>query len=67
MVIIPKRNWTIVKLDGEPAIHVICPGCGVNGLLNHVVHANGKVHPSLECPDDLCNFHDHVILDGFGG
>lgn len=44
-------------------VFVTCPGCGIKGSLDHDVDANGKITPSLDCPE--CSFHTYVVLDGW--
>lgn len=46
-------------------VFVTCPGCGLKASLDHDVADDGKVSPSLDCPE--CEFHAHVTLAGWGG
>lgn len=46
-------------------ITLTCPSCGKASRLDpkiHTVDDNGRVLPSLQCPYDLCIFHDFVTL-----
>ncbi len=40
---------------------ISCPGCGVEGRIDHTVSEDGTVSPSLVCPFD-CGFHEFVKL-----
>jgi hypothetical protein len=46
-------------------VFVTCPGCGIEGRLDHDVAADGKVSPSLDCPS--CEFHAFVVLADWDG
>jgi len=42
-----------------------CPKCGnACSLINHTIHSDGKVSPSLVCPHD-CDFHEFIKLEGW--
>lgn len=51
-LIIPPDAWKWVLRDGSPIIKVCCPACGVWGELDHIVHEDGRVDPSLQCSND---------------
>ena len=51
----------------ERNVFVTCPGCATEYRLDHDVSQDGKVTPSLECPDEGCGFHDMVLLVGWNG
>ncbi len=44
-------------------VDVRCPDCGRIGELDHDVAADGRVSPSLDCPQPACGFHAYVVLD----
>ncbi len=44
---------------------IYCPKCGNEGLLDHDIDTEGRVTPSLVCPHDGCDFHDHIQLMGW--
>lgn len=58
-------NWRKAAYTGGQYIFVVCPGCGSEYRLEHDISADGVVHPSVECPDGDCDFHDTVILVGW--
>ena len=61
--LIPASDWR--RLGNH--IIVTCPGCRESGALEHDVNEAGEVNPSLDCPNDLCNFHAMVTLDEWDG
>ena len=64
----PKGTWKEFHIDEEKlSASFACPGCGVVGTLeDHIIHPNGIVEPSVDCPEG-CGFHDMVILEGWHG
>lgn len=45
---------------------ICCPKCKKIGTLtDHTISGEGKVNPSLVCPNDKCNFHEYVQLEGW--
>lgn len=45
-----------------------CPDCGnVATLDDHKIAGNGKVEPSVVCPEEGCGFHEFVTLEGWAG
>jgi hypothetical protein len=59
MTSILSSNWR----RWRHIVFVTCPGCGVEGRLQHDVSDDGKVSPSLDCPS--CSFHEWVKLEGW--
>lgn len=43
----------------------ICPQCGRWALLDHTIHPDGTIEPSVACPTPGCQFHQHIVLDGW--
>ncbi len=60
-------EWRKYDVKGRTFVLVVCPGCHVEYRLNHDIDEQGVVTPSLDCPDDICLFHDTVILVGWSG
>jgi len=60
--VVPRKDWA--RRDGG-AVFVNCSGCGNRFGLDHVVHADGEVEPSLVCPEPSCGFHGYVRLEGW--
>ena len=54
-------TWRPVKVDGVETARVVCSN-GHEALLDHHVDIEGKVYPSVVCPTDGCNFHEHIVL-----
>ena len=52
--------WEAVRLDDKREIRLVCPN-GHAGFLDHNVDSQGRVTPSVECPDDSCAFHESGI------
>lgn len=32
-------------------------------LADHVIHDDGRVEPSVQCPNDTCKWHEEIILE----
>jgi hypothetical protein len=57
-----------VDAEGEAKITVrfCCPDCGLCGALDdHEISPDGTVVPSVVCPNDECDFHETVRLQGY--
>lgn len=57
---------------GQKMVMVKCPDCeGVVRISRasggHHIFSSGEVQPSLDCPNDECEFHEFVTLEGWGG
>lgn len=51
------------KMDDRPYTVVICcPKCCRSGALDHTIHPDGRVEPSVVCPFPPCAFHEYVRL-----
>ncbi len=58
-------TWRGLKLtDGSRSATVSCSNGHSGSLEHHDIAADGTVS-SLECPEDGCDFHDHVKLQGW--
>lgn len=73
MAELPRGNgepgtWRPLTLDIRRRTAVLfCPDCGRRGTLeDHVIEDDGRVSPSVVCPND-CGFHDFVTLAGWEG
>jgi hypothetical protein len=63
----PKGTWKELETENAITASFACPGCGVVGTLEeHVIHPDGRVEPSVDCPEG-CGFHDTVVLDNWIG
>jgi hypothetical protein len=63
-----RGTWQSVSAGARAVWKAIvsCPRCGFScSLRSHDVDAAGVVTPSLVCPNDGCDFHDHVTLEGW--
>lgn len=61
---LPKARWQRTE-NGKTAV-IACPDCGkISSLADHEIDSIGVVKPSLMCPHDKCQFHDHVQLIGW--
>jgi len=66
----PLRSgfWRWVRRDDIHVLKVACPLCGTEGDLEegkHEVDYDGTVSPSLICPGDSCDWHDHAKLQNY--
>lgn len=63
----PVPWWCpLIRESGRRDALLKCPN-GHIGILDtgpdgHSIYRNGLVSPSVVCPEDGCNFHDHVRL-----
>lgn len=59
-----KGTWHTVFIGkGKETVKLYCPDCGKAGDLGeHEIDADGKVTPSVVCPNEDCNFHEYIIL-----
>lgn len=58
---ITEDRWRVM---GRLVI-VQCPGCDRRAPLDHTIHPDGTVEPSVECPFEECTFHEHVRLENW--
>ena len=58
-------RWRTVHLDGRPQQAVCCANGHAAFLDDHEIAADGTVSPSLVCPEDGCDFHEFVKLEGW--
>lgn len=69
----PGTYWPAMRSDRTWTASLVCPSCQQRfSIENHTVDPSGKVSPSVvcvrdlvECPNRRCEFHDHVMLDGW--
>lgn len=48
----------------QGTLFVTCPNGHTASLIDHSVSSDGEVTPSLVCPEDSCDFHEFVRLNG---
>lgn len=60
-------TWRLWSIGSQVRAIVVCPGCGVEGTLDHEVRTNGDVEPSVECPHEGCSFHAFIRLQDWPG
>jgi hypothetical protein len=59
-------SWSVQTGDkGEWAVFVMCLNGHIGSLIDHSIDEQGRVFPSLVCPesDKGCDFHIHATLD----
>lgn len=62
-----RPRWWPAKVDGKDTARLVCPN-GHFGLLDdHAVAQDGTVSPSVQCPEEGCDFHEEVRLEGWPG
>lgn len=60
-----RGEWVGSVVEQKRTARVGCPNCGVIGTLNHEIDDEGRVTPSVGCPED-CGYHETgVILEGW--
>lgn len=43
-----------------------CPKCGgIAMLIDHEIGPDGAVSPSVVCPNEKCDFHEYIKLEGW--
>ena len=52
-----------VHMGGQTVV-LTCAN-GHSGTLDHTVMVNGLVNPSVVCPEDGCDYHEFVMLEGW--
>lgn len=62
----PLTWGPVIEQPGGPVVgaRVTCPNRHSAQLDNHVIHTDGTVSPSAVCP--FCDFHEFIILEGWG-
>ncbi len=62
-------TWGLIRRSeeaGGPAAFVTCSSCEKSASLSgHKIDADGKVTPSLACPEPGCDWHVFVTLEGW--
>jgi hypothetical protein len=64
----PRRRgtWFPLIADDQKTATVTCPDCGLQGTLeSHKIHEDGRVSPSVNCPDPECSWHVWIRLEGW--
>lgn len=67
-ITISREHWFEVPIErpsgtGRSAV-IDCPKCQSElELVNHSVSSDGKVVPSVKCPN--CDFHNDIKLEGW--
>ncbi len=52
-------------VTGRWSASFMCPNGHYGTLMEHEIAPDGIVNPSVDCPVDGCDFHDHVRLMGW--
>ena len=61
-----SSTWQgLSKEDGTKTAWMRCPNGHFGVLSGHEIAQDGKVTPSVQCPEEGCRFHDNVILEGW--
>jgi hypothetical protein len=59
-------TWKPLTLPDRMSATINCPRCGQHGTLeDHAISIDGKVEPSVICPNDQCGYHESVQLLGW--
>ena len=62
----PKPGtWNRFKVPGGHSILMCCPNGHIGSLDDHDIATDGEVSPSVQCPDESCDFHDMVRLESW--
>lgn len=46
----------------KDAVYMTCPQGHTGSLAKHTIKLNGEVEPSVQCPEEGCEFHAYVTL-----
>ncbi len=60
-----REMWTLTDPDMGPV--VTCGNGHIAGIPDHKIDAHGTISPSLQCPEDGCDWHVSARLDGWDG
>ena len=60
-----KVDWNADGDQVSSSTMVSCPSGHIASLNDHEIAPTGEVSPSLECPTEDCNWHEHVKLVGW--
>jgi hypothetical protein len=60
-------TWKGVTRDGVHGAGYTCPNGHTGSLTDHTIASDGTVAPSVVCPEDGCNFHEYIQLEGWSG
>ncbi len=60
------RSNVAKKNDGSQIVLIKCKCGWIGSLVDHDVDDEGQVSPSVICSNEDCDFHEYVILDGWG-
>lgn len=72
---IQPGTWLIIGniKKSEAVVSACCPKCwrnctirkspGISEDIGHSIDEDGKVHPSVVCPNNDCDFHEYVTLE----
>jgi len=56
----------MLKDSGVANALLTCPSGHIGSLADHTIDTgNGKVAPSVVCPDETCDFHEQIVLTGW--
>ncbi len=55
--------WWELVIPGKKTAWMKCPNGHLATLHDHEIDADGIVQPSVECPDDNCDFHSYIRLE----
>ena len=58
-------TWKPLKDGDKRSASFICPNRHHGVLLDHEIAPDGTVTPSVVCPEDGCEFHDYLKLEGW--
>lgn len=55
-------EWDSWFAGHDRRVQVECPKCEERYLLDHKIDDHGNISPSLDCPTEDCDFHEHCQL-----
>ncbi len=59
-------TWAPMRFGERLSAMLYCPACGRWASLDdHAIGGDGAVVPSLSCPHNGCDYHEHVRLEGW--
>ncbi len=64
----PGPWWRLViNKEGKKSAWLRCPNGHFGSLWDHQIAPDGKVSPSVQCPEKGCSFHEVIQLEGWEG
>lgn len=58
-------TWRTLLTEGKISASIVCKNTHYGILSDHEVDKHGIVTPSVVCPEEDCEFHEFIVLEGW--